>query len=628
MALIHLLFLFVAVCAFSFAAASLGNLILRMLHLEMDTDAQHLLIDVGVGIIFIEMLLFGVEISQQIREGCYVVAGLLCFVLLAEYKPIAQRCHRVLRAIVSISKMERFLLLLVGIAICLESLASLAPLTGSDALHYHFTTQKLVLEYGFHPNFSLALSFFCGQQHLLILFGLAFRSEQLAMGLIFLGGVLTTCSLACLASRWSSLKTALAIILLFLLTPVVFWQISSSGAPDIWMAFFASAAVIVLYQNGISGTWGQALLAGLLAGGIAGAKYTGCFVAVGLMATIAIEYRSIQRVLQFCLGSVFTGIWPYFRNFLWTGDPVFPFLTKTMTPERVNSFALASLRAHTGASHQGDLGRLIPFIFFAGIRRVSPGLWDFFGPFVFAFAPLLTSASDKFRSWRVPAVVWSISSLGVFYASGLQRLLLPVFPLALACTVAGIESCQKSDWKIVTHLVKSLTIFLWIAGASGMVVYSWKAIGTSLGIVNAHSYLEERAPEYQIAEVINGVLAGETKRGKALVFLRHNYYLNVPFLNGDPATSWIIDPDRLRTPHDWEVFFQKEGIAYVVRSPSYPPAIAAPLAEMEDSGDLKLIARSVVQDFRGKRIQDNRTEITVDILRVENVIENQTPDEW
>jgi hypothetical protein len=38
----------------------------------------------------------------------------------------------------------------------------------------------LILAYGFHPDFSISHSFFCGQHHLLILFGLALGSEQLA----------------------------------------------------------------------------------------------------------------------------------------------------------------------------------------------------------------------------------------------------------------------------------------------------------------------------------------------------------------------------------------------------------------------------------------------------------------
>jgi hypothetical protein len=38
----------------------------------------------------------------------------------------------------------------------------MTPLTGSDALNHHFTAQLLILESGFHPNFFLSHSFFCG----------------------------------------------------------------------------------------------------------------------------------------------------------------------------------------------------------------------------------------------------------------------------------------------------------------------------------------------------------------------------------------------------------------------------------------------------------------------------------
>src|ERR1700739_2332092 len=78
MALINAAFMLLTVFAFSLAAASLGNLILRVLRLEVDAEGAHLLICAGVGLISIEMLLFGVAVTQQIRKGCFVVVGLLC----------------------------------------------------------------------------------------------------------------------------------------------------------------------------------------------------------------------------------------------------------------------------------------------------------------------------------------------------------------------------------------------------------------------------------------------------------------------------------------------------------------------------------------------------------------------
>jgi hypothetical protein len=627
MALMHAAIVSVSLAAFAFAAITLGNLILRILHLEMDTDAQHLLICAGLGVISIEMLLFGVEVTQQIRNGCFVVACLLCVLLLAEFKLTAQRCFRILKALFSSPRADRFLLLTNGIVLGVEFLTSLSPLTGSDALHYHFTTQKLILEHGFHPEFSISHSFLCGQHHLLILFGLALGSEQLAMGFIFLAGMLTVCSLACLASRWSSPRTTLTITLLFLLTPVVFWQMSSSGAPDIWMAFFACASVIVLSQKKISGRWRQFLLAGLLAGGIAGAKYTGCLVAAGVAAAVAIEYRSLPTMAVLCFGSALTGIWPYLRNFLWTGDPMFPFLSKTLFPERVNSYTLNALLADTGAAQSRHLGQLIPFIFFAGMRQGSLGFWDCFGPIVLALAPLWIATFSSFHQWRVPAVVWCVSAIAVFYASGLPRFLLPVFPLALAFTAAGLESSQQKGWKIANRFASGLVILLWLFGGAGLAMYSWKPIATALGIVRDADYLEERRPEYQEAEDINRVVASQAKGGKTLLFLRHMYSLDVPFLNGDPATSWMINPDHLRTPQDWESFFQKEGITFVARSPYYPEAIEAPLTELEAKGDLVPVAQSVVQDFQGMRITGKRAEIPVIVLRVRSAVETKTQDD-
>src|SRR5260370_3218765 len=115
----------------------------------------------------------------------------------------------------------------------------MAPLAGSDAMHYHFTVQRLILEQGFHPFFSNSHSFLCGEHHPLILLGLSLGSEKLALGFIFLGSVLSAAVLASLAARWGSEQMVLGITLLLLLIPFVFSQMSSSGAAATYIAFFA-----------------------------------------------------------------------------------------------------------------------------------------------------------------------------------------------------------------------------------------------------------------------------------------------------------------------------------------------------------------------------------------------------
>jgi len=331
MALIHGIAMLTLMLLFLLAVTGVGTWVLQTLRLSIDTKMQHALVSAALGVLAVEVVFSGIEYTQQIRKGALVIAALLLVFVVRGFKVMRTVLARGWQELAN-SRSKMLIVTAIAVVLTFEFLASQAPLTGSDALHYHFTTEKLVLQNGFGPQFSIVLSFFCGQHHLLILFGLALAGEQLAMAFIFLGGALAACSLGALAALWCPLRTALWFTLLFLLTPVVFWQISSAGAPDVWMAFFATAAVIVLCPKKATGLLQTAFVAGLLSGGIAGGKYTGFVLALAIAAAVALEYQSVGKTLLFGTGALATGMWPYLRNFLWTGDPVFPFLSRLLKP--------------------------------------------------------------------------------------------------------------------------------------------------------------------------------------------------------------------------------------------------------------------------------------------------------
>jgi 4-amino-4-deoxy-L-arabinose transferase-like glycosyltransferase len=616
MALAIAALVFVAVSGFCLALASLGNLILRHVRLEMATDQEQLLVAVAVGLVVIEIALFAVQATQHVRQGCYAVLIFLCIPFSVECRTVLKTAFKLIKKLVPQSKTCRYLLLLLSFIILVEFLTAVAPLTGSDALHYHFTTQALILEQGFRPIFCISHSFLCGQSHLLILFGLALGSEKLALGSIFLGGILTALSLACLASRWASCLTTSAITVLFLLTPVVFWQISSSGSPDIWMGFLTCTTVLVLRQTGHAGTRKLALLAGLLAGGVAGAKYTGCIMTASLAVATVFEFRSGVWTSFFVAGSFVSGVWPYLRNFAWTGDPVFPFYSRLLSPSLVNEYALVSLLADTGASRSRDFGELLPFLFFAGLQPNNIGFWDFFGPIIFALGPLMVLAFKNAKDLRLPATVWLVFAFVVFFASSLPRLGLPAFPLALSCAAAGISLAQTKNWAMTGKLALGSIALMSIIGGLAFIIYSREPLRTTLGMKDEAKYLEQWAPDYQIAEAVNRLLANRALDGNALVFFRHLYYLRIPFVNGDPNSSWSANPNILRTRQQWKAFLAQERIRYVVKSPNYPSAIAEALEGMEKNGDLVPFAETVVQNISGMRIKGDRMATHVVIFRV------------
>ncbi|HWY09593.1 MAG TPA: DUF1420 family protein [Candidatus Acidoferrales bacterium] len=626
MALIHFCLVLLAASLFLLAQLCLGTWILRKLHLEFESFPEHCLIAACSGTVLTEIAMFLIQWTQHIREGSFFVLFLSCLPIASEVSNLRLRARQFWKNFQPLVPVERFIICLIVATLLIEFTAALAPLTGSDALHYHFTVQKLILQYGFHPIFSITRSFLCGQSHLLILLGLALGGESLAMSFLFLGGALAALSVACLATRWVPRLYALAFALLFLLTPLVFWQISSSGAPDIWMAAFVSACVLVITQVHVAASWRHALLAGILAGGAAGAKYTGCLIAVALGLAFLFEYRSVRRTSVFFLAATFAGIWPYLRNLLWTGDPFFPMLTSRFFPERLNPYGLANMMADAGTAASHSPVQLLPFLFYFGKRAgAAPGFWDFYGPVVFALAPLVLLAWRNTRAWRVSTVAWFCAGLGIFLTSGLARFLLPIFPIALSCASAGTFHARQKGWIPVHRLASACILFACVLGAAGLPIYTAPAIRAALGAQSGEAYLSARAPDYQISQAVNQSLASGSSPVKALVFFRHLYYLRVRYVAGDPGPSWQVNPDNLKTAAAWRVFLHNEGITHVVRAPDYPPVLAAGLEQLEKEGGLVRFSETEVENFTGMRQEGQRVRLPVVIMKVNSSAEVSSP---
>jgi Protein of unknown function (DUF1420) len=591
---------------------------LRWWALEFPSDAEHLLCSAALGVVGMEALLFVGQNFGHIRAGVYVV---LVFALIFGFGDVPAALARVdgiaWRAMHG-PRLVKFLLAAIAAILLVEGLAAMAPPTGSDALHYHFTAPLLTLRQGFHPDFFLSYSFFTGQSHLLVLAGLAFGSERLALGLLFLGGVLAAAAGACLANRWMDRKWSCVVALLFLVTPVVFWQISIAGTPDLWLAFFATTSVLVVLHSREMPSMAHAIAAGTLAGGAAGTKYTGCFVAASIAVAYFWEARSVTKSLLFMLASLLAGIWPYARNFAWTGDPLFPFLLPRLSPERVNAFTLASCLADTGASEHHGLWQLEAFPFFAAIDHDHLGFWQFLGPLVLALAPLVIFAVRNTPTWRVALCVWGVCAICVGASTGMMRFLLPVLPIALAAVVAGAAQLKLRGWLAAHYVVAaSMCVFL-LFGVGALLGYNRSALAAATGITAPADYLRDHSPEYEETQFINRTLQGREAEGPALVFQRHVYYLRIPFLYADPSASWAIDPRNFRTTQEWLRLFQEQKVRWVVRSPGYPPQIAGPLVALEGQGKLVPFARASVADFRGGRLAGDRHVYEVVILEVKN----------
>jgi hypothetical protein len=187
---------------FGLACAAFGHLVVARARLAPENEFEHLLYSCAVGVICYEAIVAVGEFVAPPRSAVAVALALLLGAGAFGIRGVWRKVSAIFGRIAAGSRTERGLAVATGLVLLFEGLAAMAPLTGSDALHYHFTAALLTLRSGFAPNFNLVNSFFTGQGHLLILTGLAVGSEKFSLALIFLGGVLAAAAGACLHVSW------------------------------------------------------------------------------------------------------------------------------------------------------------------------------------------------------------------------------------------------------------------------------------------------------------------------------------------------------------------------------------------------------------------------------------------
>ncbi len=601
---------------FALLLTGAGALILRQLKIET-SGGESLLHSLACGAILLELCVTAGELARDPRTGVRAGVAFACVLGLFGITRAARTLSQAIEQIRLLPRLDKFLAGALGCILFIEGLAAMAPLTGSDALHYHFTLPAQILREGFHANWFDPHSFFLGQSHQLILAGLALGSDRLALGIIFIGGAAAALSIVVLAREWMGGALPWVAAITFALTPVCFWQITASGAPDVWMALLLPLTALAVIRAARTRAAGYAALAGIYAGGIAGAKYTGAIFALVLACVFLAESRSLLRFSLFSASAVCTGVWPYARNWFWTRDPVFPFFVERFGLAHVNQYAVSSLLADTGAGAAHRFWALLQFPFFSAIDPAHLGFWQMLGPVVLCCAPLLLFAPKNTLPWRVALIVWIGGSLGIGVTSGMTRFTLPVYPIALAAVFAGVETLRNSNMRFARLVLAAILIGYLGIGLAGLLVYTRPALAPATGLQSREDYLRERAPDYSRTEFLNERLSGARDGGKVLVTFSHTYYLRIPFISGMEQENWFLDPALLPSGADLAQFLRRENIRWVLKEGEYPPRLQQQYEELESQHVLVPCGSGVARDFSGNRINETRTAQSLTLLCVQ-----------
>ncbi len=464
---------------------------------------------------------------------------------------------------------------------------SILPITARDALIYQLETPKLWIEQGRISEIPwLEWSYFPMQIGVGYA-GFLLHGLERFTALYHASYLLLTCGVV-LCFIHTFLKDVELSILSFLLClslPVCL-KVGSSPMADLGLALyfgigFFYAAKVLEERKFIS-----LFLATLALGLALSTKYNGLLgLAIFLPLFFIFLKRSGSSPKQSFLNVFFVFIssllicapW-LIRNYLWTGNPVHPFLGGLFGGNEAVPF-MGTIKPFTYRilAYKEDLFDLLllPFrvIFFG--EDDNPKQFDgVLTPlFLLALVPLFylrsLQKSPVQKTWfpffYLFVAIYFVSSVSLFYL--LIRYLSPVLLPIMVLTALGIYCVKEFIFKERKQLVYQLcfgTHLIFSLCYSTALMQKTHALSYLFSTQSPKEYLQNHLSEYSMIEFINTHIS-KTKRIYLLYTGNRYYYYDVPvrggYFSGDKVLNWIHAASSAKDIYEK---FQSEGITHLM----------------------------------------------------------------
>src|ERR1700730_10602359 len=118
--------------------AAFGRSLLDRARLSIENRAERLLASIALGVASLDILISLGELALNVRAGVAAAMAFAAALGLFSISAVFRDSREVIRKIANLNGFERWLAASLSLVLFFEGLAAMAPLTGSDALHYHF----------------------------------------------------------------------------------------------------------------------------------------------------------------------------------------------------------------------------------------------------------------------------------------------------------------------------------------------------------------------------------------------------------------------------------------------------------------------------------------------------------
>ncbi len=439
------------------AAAGFGHLILFLLQQQKRIDTlEYWLFAVVLGLGFVSAYLFWgyflgnfLPTPPHLCSKIIVATGIpATFVFRFTFQQLKQ---------LPPSSIFHFQFSILSIFATLTLLGGMIPSTDYDVLSYHLAGAREIFEAGkieFLPHNVYANMPFGAEMFAvwgMALTGDAFTGAMVGKTLISVTSILTALGIFAFCRRFVSVTAGLWGMILYISTPWIVY-VSSAGLIDTVVgmyAFFAIYAAIIMKSPFCERRLNvrMCFLAGFVAGCAAACKYPAVlFVVLPLAAMLVWPLTSRRNVLHlfiFSLGVLLAcGGW-YYKNWYFTGNPVYP-LCDSIFGDATHSWSQAvELRWREATAPHGfgltQLGHDI-----ISVTLTSP--WN--SPLVFPLA-LISLLFLKKEQRKIVGPLWCW--LGFFFAGWwlvthrIDRFWLPALPVLCVLAGLGIEEAGNKE---------------------------------------------------------------------------------------------------------------------------------------------------------------------------------------
>ncbi len=497
------------------------------------------------------------------------------------------------------------LLGVLAVVMGMDLIEALAPPSDADTLAYHFAMPKLYLEAG---GIFLVPRAIDGVAPLLsqmtYIPALALGGERALTLWTMTGNWATAALLFTISRRFIGFNWSLGATLVYLTVPAVIYG-GGSGQVEVRNALYVLLGAFSVGLALRTGLLRYAVLAGIMAGFFAGAKYLGLIFVLSCGLTLMAQRRWFVQGLAFSIAAVIAGSGWYVWLWSHTGDPVFPMLFTALGlpdgPYWSSTFD-AFFREKT-FSLESPLGHGIwayisyPFVATLDAPPVLEARRTGFGPFGWLILPFamagIWGAREKLRSSPLAGLTL-VSFLFFtiwFFTTPIQRVrfLLPLLPgLILCMSVAAVKFSDQTKAAMKPLAAAfALTIAFQVAGDA---LFTKNPAQYLLTGESRNDYLERTVTRFAPVAWLNKNLG---PGDKVLHTIRqYNYLLDVPYFFANFSAQKVVDlsPARL-DPRRFLRQIKARGITHLLFSPNSNTPLGFYIKTLKDAGCLKIVHR-------------------------------------